>query len=614
MLRETPFIPYSRGEIRPAGWLKKQLLIQAQGLCGNLDKIWPDIKDSKWIGGSREGWERVPYWLDGFIPLAYLLDDADMKCRAKFYIDSILLRQQEDGWICPCAKEERARYDMWALILITKELTVYADLSGDERIAPAVEKALYQFNLHLDHNTLFNWAASRWYECLIPIYWLYERIKAPWLLSLAHKLAVQGFDYNRLFDDYRDQAPERKWSQMTHVVNLAMMLKQGALMARLHGGNPGTFARKALDILTSYHGTPYGHFTGDECVSGTSPIQGSELCGVVEAMYSYEILTAYSGDNRWADCLETLAYNALPASVSPDMWTHQYDQQSNQPCCSVQPKEHVVFGTNSGESNLFGLEPNFGCCTANFNQGWPKFAMSVFMATKKGVAITAIAPATLKTVVHGVPVNITVDTLYPFRDTYTVEVTAEKPVSFEIMLRIPGFADKADVDGKPVAAGGFHTIKKTFKEKSRITVSLEMQPRLVERPEGLWCVKRGPLLYAYAPEERWVMHEYMRQDVERKFPFCDWEIFPASPWNYGFASRGFELEELPVGDMPFSPDGAPLRLWTDLAPVPWEMNHGYCTKLPASAVPIGVAERKPLIPYGCTNLRMTELPFVQSKN
>ena len=71
---------YTTDEIKPTGWLYRQLKLQADGLSGNLDKIWPDIRDSAWIGGAREGWERVPYWLDGFIPLAYLLDDDDINC------------------------------------------------------------------------------------------------------------------------------------------------------------------------------------------------------------------------------------------------------------------------------------------------------------------------------------------------------------------------------------------------------------------------------------------------------------------------------------------------------------------------------------------------------
>ena len=83
----------------------RQLRTQADGLCGNLDKVWPDIKDSGWTGGEKEGWERVPYWLDGFIPMAWLLDDSELKACADKYINAILSRQQEDGWICPCDKK-----------------------------------------------------------------------------------------------------------------------------------------------------------------------------------------------------------------------------------------------------------------------------------------------------------------------------------------------------------------------------------------------------------------------------------------------------------------------------------------------------------------------------
>jgi len=64
---------YTAKELKPSGWLKRQLTLEALGLVGNLDKVWPDVRESRWIGGDCEGWERVPYWLDGFIPLAFLL-------------------------------------------------------------------------------------------------------------------------------------------------------------------------------------------------------------------------------------------------------------------------------------------------------------------------------------------------------------------------------------------------------------------------------------------------------------------------------------------------------------------------------------------------------------
>ncbi|MCR4719289.1 MAG: hypothetical protein K5768_06640 [Firmicutes bacterium] len=108
-MKELKYQFFTTNEIKPAGWIKKQLLLQANGLAGNLDKVWPDVRDSAWIGGTREGWERVPYWLDGFIPLAYLLEDEGMISRAKKYIDAIIKSQTHDGWICPC-KEGKLRF------------------------------------------------------------------------------------------------------------------------------------------------------------------------------------------------------------------------------------------------------------------------------------------------------------------------------------------------------------------------------------------------------------------------------------------------------------------------------------------------------------------------
>ena len=51
---------FTSRDIHPTGWLKQQLEIEARGLAGHLDTMWPDVRDSAWIGGSREGWERVP--------------------------------------------------------------------------------------------------------------------------------------------------------------------------------------------------------------------------------------------------------------------------------------------------------------------------------------------------------------------------------------------------------------------------------------------------------------------------------------------------------------------------------------------------------------------------
>src|SRR5262245_36552710 len=73
--RELPL-----GAIKPKGWLLQQLQIMANGSTGHLDEVHAKIaNDNGWLGGKGDGWEETPYWLDGAVPLAYLLNDERLK-------------------------------------------------------------------------------------------------------------------------------------------------------------------------------------------------------------------------------------------------------------------------------------------------------------------------------------------------------------------------------------------------------------------------------------------------------------------------------------------------------------------------------------------------------
>lgn len=611
-MKTKKFIPLTAKELKPQGWLKRQLEIQAEGLSGHLDLIWPDIRDSKWIGGDKEGWERVPYWLDGFIPLAYLLEDEDLIKRAGRYIDAILDRQEEDGWICPCPKEERETYDVWAAFLICKVLVLYHDCTGDERIESAVCRAMKNLLGHITRNTLFNWGAARWYECLIPLLWLYERRPEEWMLQLMYVLDAQGLDYEKLYEhfDFGHPAADKYWTQLNHVVNTAMALKSRALMSLVTGEDGDAFARKMYQKVMRYNSMVTGHFTGDECLSGDSPVQGSECCSVAEAMYSCEILLAVTGDSFWGDLLEKEAFNCLPATTTPDMWAHQYVQMTNQISGRRIPEEEVPFNSNTGEAHMFGLEPNFGCCTANFNQAWPKFALSTLMQSREGLAVMSMVPARAQVMRDGTAICLQVVSEYPFRDEAVIEVTADRPVTMELLLRIPGFADEAWVDGKKAEPGSFFRLHRTWEGSTRIIVRFSYETKLAERPFGARAAVRGPFVYSLPVKAECRLLEYSRNGVERKAPYCDYEFTPVSDWNYGFCSEHFEVIPQNMGDYPFSVEKPPVRLKTEMVKVPWEEKGGVCGVEPSERTALGEPEDMYLQPYGCTNLRMTEMPFI----
>ncbi len=51
--------PVALGQVLPAGWLRRQLRVQADGIGGHLDEFWPDVgANSGWLGGNGESWRR----------------------------------------------------------------------------------------------------------------------------------------------------------------------------------------------------------------------------------------------------------------------------------------------------------------------------------------------------------------------------------------------------------------------------------------------------------------------------------------------------------------------------------------------------------------------------
>ncbi len=599
------------GSVKPAGWLYDQLKIQADGLSGHLHTVWPDVRDSAWIGGSCEGWERVPYWLDGFIPLAYLLDDAEMIADAKRYMEAIIDRQKPDGWICPCSEEERKGYDVWAFFLIGKVLSLYAEFSGDVRAEKALYsamKCLYGFLARGDVK-LFDWGKSRWFECMIPLDYLYERYPEDWIPALAKILREEGLDYHTVKERWVRYS--NRWTQETHIVNLMMMLKYEAVTKKLLGtmADYADEAEELWQILERYNGTAVGTFTGDECLAGLNNNRGTELCSVAELMYTCEVLYALTGEPKWADRLERAAFNAFPAAVSDDMWTHQYDQQVNQIACRIFGSKSF-FGSNNDEAHLFGLEPHFGCCTANHNQAWPKLAMSIYLERESGVEAALILPSVAETTVNGVPVTITCKTGYPFRFDAEYTVVSAAPVDMELTVRIPSWASDVRAEGAEIT-GNKAVYKLHADGETTVSLCFKDTPHFTERPCDLSVLEYGPFVFSLPIDTEYVIHEYVRDGVERKAPYCDYELLPKSEWRYGFSGETFTVKEKAGDAVPFSSKAPRLVIEAFMKPVDWDYAEGYdsvADRTPVSHMATGAAVTKELVPYGCAKLRMTEMP------
>jgi hypothetical protein len=333
-LASSAFYPLPLGSIRPQGWLLRQLHIQASGLSGHLDETWADVgPNSGWLGGTGESWERGPYFLDGLIPLAYLLDDAGLKAKAQKYVNWTLEHQQPNGMIGPASND-----DWWPRIVMLKVLTQYQELTGDPRVIPLMDR-YFRYQLRaLPTRPLRDWGKFRWQDELLSVLWLYNRTGSAYLIDLAKLLKQQGHDWQAQYADFQykqritaeyikleEGGGLKDLALSTHGVNNGQAVKAGPVWSMVSGQPQDRAAvLKMIAELDKYHGLPNGMFSCDEHLAGTDPSQGSELCTVVEYMFSLEQSLAIIGDASLGDKLERLAFNALPGTFTDDMWAHQY--------------------------------------------------------------------------------------------------------------------------------------------------------------------------------------------------------------------------------------------------------------------------------------------------
>ena len=385
-LAAKPYAELPLGTIKPQGWLRDQLERLAAGMTGRLDELYPEVVGPRngWLGGDGDGWERGPYWIDGLLPLAHLLDDPQLLGKAERWVEWTLENQAADGYLGPVpfdsspatepGLQRGKRRDWWPKMVMLKVLQQHYMATGDERVIDALTRYFRYQLQHLPETPLGHWTFwgnRRGADNLLVVYWLYNITGETFLLELGDLIHGQTHPYTQIFLHRGDIAlhgpfDERQWTAKDataypfHCVNLAQGLKAPIVRSQADASPKYLRAvRKALDDLERLHGQPHGLFGGDEALHGREPTRGSELCTAVEMMFSLEKMLEITGRVEFADRLELVAFNPLAAQISDDCVTRQYFQLANQVSVT-----HGVrnFYNNEPDRMVFGLLSGYPCC------------------------------------------------------------------------------------------------------------------------------------------------------------------------------------------------------------------------------------------------------------
>jgi hypothetical protein len=612
----NPLLKLPIGSIRPAGWLRQQLVLEADGMFGRLPEVshWCKFEGSAWSdphGLGAGGWEELPYWLKGLVDLGYLLEDPRIVGEAKRWIEAALSSQEPDGYFGP--RENREKHDVWPNMPMLNALQSFYEATQDKRVLPFLTR-YFRWELDLPREQLLpeSWQKIRGGDNLQSVLWLYNRTGERWLLDLGKVLHQRTADWTH---------GVASW----HGVNICQGHREPAVYYQESRDKSHLAAaeRNYREVMEKYGQVPGGMFGADEnCRPGYSdPRQGAEACSMVELMLTDELLLSITGDPLFADRCEEVAFNSLPAALTPDLKGLHYLTSPNM--VQLDQKDKSPAFDNGGCMLAFSADERYRCCQHNVAHGWPYFAEHLFMATRdEGLAAVFYGACEVDAqVAGGGKVRVVETTDYPFGEEVAFTLGLRGPARFPLYLRIPRWCEGArvQVNGRSFEArpapGSYLAIHETWHDGDRVRLELPMKIalRTWKSNHGSVSVDRGPLTYSLLIGESW-----KRSGGSDRWP--DFEVFPTTPWNYGLVldpqhpAGSFQVarREGPLAPQPFVSQAAPVTLRARAKRIPgWTLEGGLVGKIQASparsAEPL---EEITLIPMGCARLRISAFPVI----
>lgn len=515
------------GEVKPAGWIKEQMLRDLkEGFAGHLGQLCHEASSdifvsnrnsaasanvanaekNNWWNGETEG-----NWRAGLIMMAYLTEDKPSMEAADAYVRHILSSQGEDGYLGVFAPDIRFSRpgELWTQTCLMRGLLDYYELTGNQEVRNAIVRAL-------------NLTISVYGPRKMPIPFEYT-ISGQ---GLSHDLMISDVT-ERLFD-LTGEAKYRDFTVSLYQNMSANTSKADTSLSSLldlnsdfvdHGANTfeairvplwlwtatgredfGRASRNALVKLNRYT-EPSGSDVSQEDVLALKPDPSTteyEYCGTKELQFTLESALQKTGVASLGDKIELIWFNAAQGSRLPNGSAITYLTSDNRlHCDGVSPD-----GTKPDNKNKFSPTHTdvAVCCNPNATNVASLYVRGMWMRHNSGaLAALLYGPGAVSTTVQNVPIRIEEKTLYPFENTVTLEIHTEGAVEFPLYLRDPGWSRGTIVkcDGATITReNSYWVVRKKWQQGDSVHITFVPTIEEVPAVNGEIALKYGALLFA----------------------------------------------------------------------------------------------------------------------
>jgi hypothetical protein len=216
-------------------------------------------------------------------------------------------------------------------------------------------------------------------------------------------------------------------------------------------------------------------------------------CGSWAGVKLSRYLMRFTGEARYGDWIEKLAYNGIGAALplGPEGKTFYYSDY------------------RLGGGRKVYYRAAFPCCSGTFIEAVADYHNIIYFKDAKSLYVNLFVPSEVMWNMDGQEIKVEQETSYPETNTTFLTLRPQKSTSFGVRIRIPEWSEgiNAKVNGSPVemnVQNGWGTIERAWSSGDRLAIQISMPFYLVpidkQHPDRV-AVMCGPIVLVRRQEE-----------------------------------------------------------------------------------------------------------------